>query len=136
MDNSNTNRSVLTMEPAVATAGVCKGRNLTGVVAVLYSDGDTAYRCTDCTYEANSPQRVSSHRRTHTYRQRPRKTSRTRQVEKALKVLTTLTEEPSPDAVAALNRKIASLQSRLSTERKARKEAEANLAAIRRALQG
>lgn len=136
----STTATVVTIEPAVASRGACKGRNLTGVVSVLYSDGTVMARCTQCDYESPDTHRVTAHRRKHTtLPKRPRgtgKDSRQRQVAKAIRVLTTYTAETPFEDMAALKRKIASLQDRLSAERKARKEAEANLAAIRRALQG
>lgn len=123
-------RTIIAVEPAVLAFGAGKGARVKTVEVVLYDDGTTEHRCTDCGYTSPKFASVFAHRG----RKHPNLTEQG-EVQQAIRVITKATAEaPNRTEVRALERKVNRLEARLRDERKARRKAESDLTRIRTAL--
>lgn len=116
-------------DPAVFPFGPHKGKETTTVLAVLYEDGSTGYRCGECSYTADTFGSVFAHRSGHTVRAPRGDVVRTKE-DIVADIVAMLGALLTPDEDAA------ALKQELANERAARKTAEKKLSTLRSLLKG
>jgi DNA-directed RNA polymerase subunit RPC12/RpoP len=119
---------VIEVTDTVIPVGKPKGKVTSLVKTVLYSNGDTVYRCSECEREFPKYISVIGHLKAHRDRKRLRETS---EVRKAIEILQKVAEQPTPSEIAKVMRENNSLKTRLRKEQAARRQAEKDLRYLR-----
>ena len=140
-----TGQTIIYAQPTALPTGVNAGAKTSTILEVLYEDGTVAYTCADCGKAFESATSVFAHRTAHgparakakrTAAAKKAKTTKPRAASPATLEarVAALIADSADERVGTLERKVATLETLLQQEKRARQHAERDLARVRAIL--